>query len=472
MVLHGLSLGLEFYFKDIQVMGREIIKSLPKERPLIFAANHPNSLMDSVILATQVERKLCYLARSGLFKNPVMSKLFRQMGAIPVYRAQDDPSKMGGNLNTFAQAWEVLESGGAIGVFPEGQNAPERQVMRIKTGIARIALGAEAKHGYGLGCQIIPVGLNFEDRDKFMSSVLVSFGQPIDVSEFASQHKDDERAAVRALTERVQTALREEAMHIDDDLLRQLTRDVHKVYGHHLLKEWFGERRLAEKSVVKTFFDVLQSNNPKRTGVGEHFWVKRKLHEMLSFYHEEDPRVLEELRRELRRYDQHLEHSRMRHELLERSPQSLSLRWEAVGITLYAILFAPLALTGLLINCLPYLVVSLLARRAPDEAIRTITAFGVGLLAFPAVYCSLLWVIWLLTGSVVWLLVSSFMMPASGFFFLRYQRRLVQSQDKILVRTMFRTNRILLRVLSQDRDRLLDRLEGLRHRYVQETGAQ
>lgn len=76
--------GVEVYFVDIQASGKELI---PEEGPLILAANHPNSIMDTVMLGTQTRREIRYMARSGLFKNLAVRAIFNKFGVIPIYRA-------------------------------------------------------------------------------------------------------------------------------------------------------------------------------------------------------------------------------------------------------------------------------------------------------------------------------------------------------------------------------------------------
>ncbi|MBW2461925.1 MAG: 1-acyl-sn-glycerol-3-phosphate acyltransferase [Deltaproteobacteria bacterium] len=213
----GLTLGLELYFVDIKSTGR---RRIPAEGPVILAANHPNSIMDTVVLGSQTTRTISYLARSGLFDNPAVSLLFRNAGVIPIYRRQDSPqdgpAPDDANADSFRAAYEVLEGGGTIGIFPEGRNAPERHVRELKTGTARIALGAEAKNDWTLGVKIVPVGLNFEDRDRYLTRVLVRFGEPIDARDFRAAFEADERQAARAMTDRIQEGIRAEAVHVHE----------------------------------------------------------------------------------------------------------------------------------------------------------------------------------------------------------------------------------------------------------------
>ncbi|MEO1270624.1 MAG: hypothetical protein AAFX99_21245, partial [Myxococcota bacterium] len=156
----------------------------------------------------------------------------------------------------------------------------------------------------------------------------------------------------------------------------------------------------------------------------------------------------------------------LRHELLERSPDTLSLRRTTLFYTLYAVVFALPAAIGALFHAVPVFIVRAAASRAPDEAIRAITLVGTGLVVFPLWYAPVLWWLWTVSGTLLWPLGVAILLPTLGFFFLRYRQRLGRYQDRILVRTLFRTNRILLRVLAHDRDRLITRLDGIHNRYL------
>ena len=94
-----ISFGLDLYFVDIQSHG---VENVPKWGPVIFAANHPNSIMDTMILGFCSERQVHYMARSGLFEHLPLKFIFDRCGVIPVYRSQD------------GETWEEVH------LFPEG----------------------------------------------------------------------------------------------------------------------------------------------------------------------------------------------------------------------------------------------------------------------------------------------------------------------------------------------------------------
>jgi 1-acyl-sn-glycerol-3-phosphate acyltransferase len=461
-----LRYALELYFVDIQCVGSEHV---PEEGPVIFAANHPNSIMDTVILGTKTNRNISYLARSGLFANPAVAALFDKCGVIPIYRAQDNPSGLSNNSESFRKAYDVLDAGGAIGIFPEGTHSFERRVKEIKTGTARIALGAAQRADYALDVKIVPVGLNFENRDRFLSSVLVKFGPPISVSDYADEHSRDDWGAVRALTEAISERLHNEAVHIETELASDLARDIEAIYGKKLVRELLGDRKKSRRFVDR-FFDEVRATPGAKGDLEDRFWVRQRIASAIAWFMEHDPALVERIRADIRRYKDHLAQVELRHDFMDRPPNTLSIRKESVKFTLYAFAFAVPAVWGLVNNVLPYWFTKRVVLRAPDEAMRAFTAFCVAMVAFPVFYGGLAYGAWTLSGSVLLAIATVISLPFAGFFFLRYRRQLARYRQRIMARTVFRTDRNLIWALARERERIVARLHGLRERYVEATG--
>ncbi|MBK5098218.1 MAG: 1-acyl-sn-glycerol-3-phosphate acyltransferase, partial [Gemmatimonadetes bacterium] len=114
----------------------------PQTVPVLFVANHPNSLIDPVLVAAAADRPLRFLAKAPLFEERLVGPLMRASGSIPVYRRQDDPELMDRNASVFEAVHSALAEGAAVGIFPEGLSHSEPSLVRLRTGAARIALGA------------------------------------------------------------------------------------------------------------------------------------------------------------------------------------------------------------------------------------------------------------------------------------------------------------------------------------------
>ncbi len=74
------------FYRRVEVAGLERV---PASGPLIVAANHQQGLMDGILLAAALPRRLRPIAKAPLFGYPVMGQLARLSGAIPVHRRQD-----------------------------------------------------------------------------------------------------------------------------------------------------------------------------------------------------------------------------------------------------------------------------------------------------------------------------------------------------------------------------------------------
>ncbi len=455
-----LKLGLELFYIEIQSTGRDHV---PERGPIVFAANHPNSIMDTVVLGSQTDRTISYLARSGLFKNPLVAAVFNRCGVIPLYRRQDGDMKSSDNDSSFRAAFDVLAEEGTIGIFPEGRNAPERHVRDIKTGTARIALGAEAKNDFSLGVHVVPVGLNFDERDAFMSRVLVRFGEPIDSRDYKEAYADDPRAAVRAMTEAIQEAIREQAVHIDDLRHSELVRDLHSIYGRELQRELLG--KIDVRGLDEKLLNVATGKETTHRDLEGEFTVKQWLADGIAHYEEHAPETVEVIRERVKRYKEHLAQTRLHAGLLARDGSKISSRWEGLKMTVYAIVFAPIALFGLVHNFVPYRVTRRLARKAPDEAMRAIRAFSVGSVLFGLWYALFGLSVYHGTYSIPATALYLVALPITGFWFLRYRRQLARYRDRIIARTLFRTKRHLVRGILLEREQLLMELDVLRDQY-------
>ena len=465
----GLKLALELYFVDIQSSGTEHV---PAHGPVIFAANHPNSIMDTMLLGACTSRQVHYMARSGLFKNPVVAWVFNACGVIPVYRAQDG-TDMSQNRSSFDRAYQTLQEGLCIGIFPEGKNSEERRVQRLKTGAARIALGAEAQSDFRLGVKIIPVGITFQDRDRFLTSVLLRFGEPIEAASFRRDYERDEREAARALTHAIQDALEDQVLHIEHDLVREMSEAIVQMSGGELLstikreaptgarlalRERFKRARGVRKRLLDRFRSVKRA--PKLT---ESFALQRALSDALSEELLDEPQRFAKRRAEIRRYKDHLRQTSLRDDFAVRHPVTLSSRKEALKLTTYALLVGPLAAWGFVHNVLPYQAVYALAIRASDEAIRALTAFASGLVIFSLWYTLLGVSFWHVVGHHSELLTALYLISVAfcGFVFLRYRQRVATWRKLILARTLFRTRTALVEGLVEQREAILSQVYAL-----------
>lgn len=212
---------IQFYYPTIEFTGRHHI---PPAGPVLFVANHPNALLDPVVLGLAARRPIHFLAKAPLFAIPIFGQLLHALGMLPAYRACDDPSQMKRNLDSLALAAHHLIRGSAVGIFPEGKSQDQARVDQIKTGAARIALQAAA--GGASSLLVVPIGLNYQRKEQFGSAIWVNVAPPIHVQEWIERHPEPERAQVKALTQEIDRQLKRVAIHLDEPALESFLDDL------------------------------------------------------------------------------------------------------------------------------------------------------------------------------------------------------------------------------------------------------
>src|SRR5688572_29528517 len=175
-----------FFFERVELRHLEHV---PVTGPVLLCINHPNNLIDSLLVGAVVPRKVHYLATAALFRNRLGARLLVALGVIPVYRRTDEPDRTDRSVELFAACHQAFDDGRLVAIYPEGATRAEPHVQRIKTGAARIALRYEA-HAPGR-LAVVPVGLSFEARRRFRGRVIVSFGAPTVVSPYRALYRDE-----------------------------------------------------------------------------------------------------------------------------------------------------------------------------------------------------------------------------------------------------------------------------------------
>jgi 1-acyl-sn-glycerol-3-phosphate acyltransferase len=203
---------------DVFYRRRVIAGAIPATGPVLLVANHPNALLDPVVVQqaalSSAGRRVRMLAKAPLFTMPGVSLLVKGMDCLPVYRSKDGADTKA-NAATFAAVTDALKAGACVLIFPEGISHDEPAVQPLKTGAARMAFDAVENGAKAL--VVVPVGLSYADKLRFRSTAAVEIGAAIVVEGFVAGSDDDaaERDAVRALTARIDEGLRQVTVNLE-----------------------------------------------------------------------------------------------------------------------------------------------------------------------------------------------------------------------------------------------------------------
>lgn len=258
-----LRFAMRVYFRRVEVVG---IDKVPRDTPVIFVLNHPNALVDPAFLLAWAPRRVSFLAKSPLFRMPILGYFVRAMDSLPVYRRQDEGEDVSKNREMFVAARALLARGGTIGICPEGVSHDEPRLKPIKTGAARIALGAVST-GEVADLKIVPAGLYYTSKTKFRSAVLLYFGNPIEVAPVEMDpDADPPRAAVKELSNRIECALREVMLDAEHEEALQTISRAERIFSSESVDEWdesLAEELQLQQRFVKAY-RVLQERAPER----------------------------------------------------------------------------------------------------------------------------------------------------------------------------------------------------------------
>jgi glycerol-3-phosphate O-acyltransferase / dihydroxyacetone phosphate acyltransferase len=199
--------------------------------PVLVVANHPNALLDPLVLFRVAGRPTRPLAKAPLFDQRFVGSLLRLLGGLPVYRAVDDPDQMHRNEETFRGAMDALAAGDAVQIYPEGRSHSEPGVVQFRTGAARIALGAEARADWKLGLQVVPVGLTFHRKTLFRGRVLATIGEPFGVASYRAAWEGDPMTAARMLADDMARAVAAVTLHLDEPADAELIDTAERLYA-------------------------------------------------------------------------------------------------------------------------------------------------------------------------------------------------------------------------------------------------
>ena len=199
------AIALRWYYADIAVQGRERV---PSDGPLLVVANHPNALIDPLLVGTTLPRRVLLTAKATLFEHSALAVLLRSVGVVPLRRAKDEPHDRGSitvvperNAGAFGQVTAALRAHQAVLVFPEGISHDDSTLAPLKSGAARMALQAN-RDGIAR-IRLLPMGLVFEEKERPGSRVLVRIGDSLDLDEWIAQQSAEPQELMQALEARL-----------------------------------------------------------------------------------------------------------------------------------------------------------------------------------------------------------------------------------------------------------------------------
>ena len=386
----------------------EGVAHVPATGPTLYVANHPNGLLDPLVLRVSIHRSVRFLAKSTLWGNPFGRLAMDAFECLPVYRQQDVGTDARGqsvlrNEETFARCRAELAAGAELALYPEGTSHSDPALKPLKSGAARIALSAAAEvtaalqagtpRGAGMPL-LIPVGTHYEDKAVFRSGVHLVIGAPIALAEHVPLFVADQKQGLEGLTAGIRERL-------NGLVLQAETRDL--LAGIARVASW-------------TAADA-NDDSPERRHA--------RTRELLAAYGKlkaKDPQRLEEVAQAARRYARVLAGLGVRDPWAVEAPRISS--WGVAWSLARGVLILPAALWGITTSWLPYRLSGILsARLTRDEDVLSTIKMIVGTtLLVAAWFAEAFFIGWKLGPAAG--LASMVLAPVAGYAALRLSETL------------------------------------------------
>lgn len=430
-------LTLNVYFRKKHVVGKE---NLPQQGPFILVANHPSSFLDPLCIAVETKPKINFLAKGVLFKNKLVASILRGLNMVPIHRAEDNPKLLNKNTEVFKDCYKKLKDDGVIMIFPEGTSEMERRLRKIKTGAARIALGAEKEYNYQLNLKIVPVGLNYTKSSRFRSEATVNIGEAINVSDYFEAYKKEEIATARDLTAEIESRIRTLMVAIDKEENDELVERIESIYKN-----------------------TLKAKNEEENEAVNDIKSSQKITEAVSYFQAKNPKLYDETANKIDQYFLKLRRIKLSDKSLEKNNTESFGNLFKSSIAL--ILGFPLWLFGILTSYIPYKLPRAVALKITNsEAFYGALLMSLGTFFFILFYSLEIFLFWYFIKIPLLTIAFGILLVLSGFYTIYYAR----NARRLFFNFKLYNKKHIAKHLLEERNQLINEFEKIRVLYLEE----
>ena len=335
---------VRLFYRRIEVSGLERV---PPAGPALLVANHPNGLVDPMVVLASLPRPVVFVAKSTLWKIPVLRSVLDLLGCVPVVRrGEEDPEISSNgpqgegpdrNEEAFRRLASVLRAGGCVLIFPEGRSHSDPRLSEMRTGAARVLLLSDENPPV-----VLPVGLWFTKKEEFRSEVLLQAGPPV---------APPAEATVEAWTDAIGAALESVTLNADSWRDHETAAAVDALYG---------------RSVENRFLEGEEKTTSGGAGPLERSMrVRQLLIAARGSLDRTNPGEVGSLVRHTLALDHLLRRSSLSFSSLDDPPSAATIAWHTLkAIAVIAIGF-PVAVLGVAAWWVPYRLTGVIANRLP-----------------------------------------------------------------------------------------------------------
>ena len=391
-----------FFYKKVCITGLE---NIPKDKPLFFAPNHQNALMDALIVSFAVEKQVVFVARSDIFKNPIFAKILIWMKILPAYRIRDGKENLKKNDKVFDASVKILENNNVITVFPEAQHTDKRRLRILKKAVQRIVFQTENANDFNIGIQIIPVGIYYKTYWNFRTTIQINFGKPISSIDYKEIYRENEQKAMLALRDKMTEGLKPLMIDIETEEFYDTYENLREIFNSEMRKK-------------------LNLNNEQKNV----FIADKKTIEALNKELKNNYENIKSLDKDVKEYVKGIKKYKIKDWILEKATSFSSVILKSILL----ILLSPIFIYGAINNIIPYLLPSIITKKVKDKQFISSILFALGIITFPLFYVIQTFIFVYFVEPNWYALIYLISLPITGLFAFSIHRFFVKTKSQLI----------------------------------------
>lgn len=422
-----MRIGINIYYSEIKVRHKE---HLEHSGPMIIIANHPNTLVDALLIGIISPKPIYYMTKATFFNSRWKMKILRSLNMIPINRATEAKTQGVSNSSTFEECFRLLSDGKTLVIFPEGNSQMELLLRQLKSGTARIALEAELRNQGKLNLKIVPVGLMYTQGEKFRSSILVNFGPGINVIHHLEEFRENQSSAARKLTEEFRKML-------ENVLVTTQTKEQEKLIT--TLSEALQSRYLHNAMNVESEVELI-----------------KKIRDRIQLLSLDNPEKVERIQQLLWNLNWKTEKMEIKNDFLDRGLRSSMFIRQIITSFLGLLIGFPVYLFGIIHNIIPFRLTDLIIPRlTKSKEFYAPLAILMGLVLYPVNYGLFGFLFFRLFHPEIWIIVLyCILMPLLGLFAYSFSKYMQHISYKLNYIFLLMNNKELILEMKKQRQEL------------------
>lgn len=367
------------FYKNFYVVNRE---NIPHNKPVVAISNHQNGLSDALGILfsfTKEKRYPVFIARGDIFKNKIAAKALYFLRIMPAFRKQDvGIANVKHNEEIFIQSAKILNDNGVVALFPEAGHQNRHFLGTFKKGFARIAFRGAEMSNFQEPIYVLPMSNHYSNYFSVQGQLVITIGEPIDISYLYDTYRENPNLALKLLTERARES-------VNNLMLNIKTKQHYEEY--EMLCEIFSRELLIKEGVA---FNHLPSQ----------LEVSKRIVSRLEQLEEDAIEEHNQLMDDTFQYIRALEQLHLRDWIF-----SKKINWYSfLGTFLLTLILCPIVVCSWLLFFIPLNVSFLITRRINDPMLHSAFHFAIWTLVAYPIWFILLSLVIACTTHLYWII--------------------------------------------------------------------